>query len=322
MGIREKGRSFTSPPRVGTTIRIVARRICTPKALLALVFVTTTALGPVAFAQASDPARLLSDLPGFDFSRLPAAAKKELVNVLTDEFDACGRPLTLMASLKKGDACKHTKRLVGYAAFQASEGSAATEILNGLAKYNQTFSGKRTKLPVDERQCVGPKEAKVTLVEFSDFECPYCNAARPMIDELIKSRPQVRVCFATFPLAIHPNSTLAGQAALFARDNGKFLTMSAALFDNQTALSEALIRQLVKKVGLDEKAFEKAVAEKKYLDELTASKEAGKAGGVDSTPTVFANGRKVTLLFSLETMLLAVDDEQDWVTGNSSWNGN
>jgi protein-disulfide isomerase len=301
---------------------MVARRVCTQQALLALFVATAAFDAPVAFAQGSDPARLLSELPGFDFSRLSTAAKKELVLVLTDEFDACGRPLTLMASLKKGDACKHTKRLVGYAAFQASEGTAATEILNGLAKYNQTFSGKRTKLTVDERQCVGPKDAKVTMVEFSDFECPYCNAARPMVDEIIKSRPQVRVCFALFPLAMHPNSTLAGQAALFARDQGKFLTMSNALFDNQLALSEGMIRQLVKKVGLDEKAFGKAVAEKKYLDELNASKEAGKAGGVDSTPSVFVNGRKITLVFSLETMLLSVDDELDWVSGNLSWNGN
>ncbi|MBL8919767.1 MAG: thioredoxin domain-containing protein [Myxococcaceae bacterium] len=273
-------------------------------------------------AQGNDPARILSELPGFDFSRLSAAAKKELVSVLTDEFDACGRPLTLYASLKKGDACKHTRRLVGYAAFQASEGSPATETLNALAKYNQSFTAKRAKLAVDERQCVGPKDAKVTLVEFSDFECPYCNAARPMIEEVIRARPQVRVCYALFPLAGHANSTMAGQAALFARDNGRFLTVSNALFDNQTSLSDALIRTLVKKAGLDEKAFDRAVADKKYLDELNASKEAGKAGGVDSTPTVFVNGRKVTLAFSVETLLLAIDDETDWIAGNSSWTGN
>lgn len=315
MGNGEKGRSFTSPHRVGTTIRIVARRFFTAQALFALVSFS-------ALAQGSDPARLLSDLPGFDFSRLSASAKKELVSVLTDEFDACGRPLTLMGSLKKGDACKHTKRLVGYAAFQASESAPATEILNALAKYNQTFSAKRTKFTIDERQCVGPKDAKVTLVEFSDFECPYCNAARPMLDEALKARPQARLCYAPYPLPMHPNATIAGQAALFARDQSKFLAMYNLLFDNQTSLSEGFIRQLVKKLGLDEKAFDKAVADKKYVDELNASKEQGKAGGVDSTPTVFVNGRKLTLTFSVETLLLGIDDELDWVAGNSSWNGN
>lgn len=312
MGIREEERSFTRLDRVVTTIRIVAGRIRTVGVLLVTV-------ASVAVAQGSDPARLLSDLPGFDFSRLSPAAKKELVTVLTDEFDACGRPLTLLASLKKGDACKHTRRLVGYAAFQASEGTPATEIINALAKYNQGFTAKRARFQVDERQCVGPKDAKVTLVEFSDFECPYCNAARPMIDEALKARPQTRVCYALFPLAAHPNATLAGQAALFARDAGKFGAMYNALFDNQLSLSEGFIKALVKKVGLDEKAFDKAVAEKKYLDELNASKEAGRIAGVDSTPSMFVNGRKVTLNPSVETLLLAIDDEADWVQGNSSW---
>lgn len=313
---RQEPRSFTRLIRVATTKRIVARRIRTLTLLTALVT-------QIAFAQSADPARALAELPGFDFSRLALPAKKELLSVLTDEFDACGRPLTLFASVKKGDACKHTRRLVGYAAFQAGEGSPATEILNGLARYNQSFAAsRRTRLTVDERQCVGPKDAKVTLVEFSDFECPYCNAARPMIDEVLKSRPQVRLCYAPFPLASHPNAIFAGQAALFARDQGKFLAMSNALFDNQLSLSEGMIRSLVKKAGLDEKAFDKAVADKKYVDELNASKELGKVAGVDSTPSVFINGRKVSLNFSVEALLLAIDDETDWLAGNSSWNGN
>jgi 2-hydroxychromene-2-carboxylate isomerase len=98
--------------------------------------------------------------------------------------------------------------------------------------------------------------------------------------------------------------------------------MYNALFDNQLSLSEGFIKALVKKVGLDEKAFDKAVAEKKYLDELNASRDAGKTAGVDSTPSIFVNGRKVTLNPSTETLLLAIDDEADWVSGTSSWNGN
>ncbi len=287
-------------------------------------FFTLTAVVLVAAteprAQGAD--RVLSELPGFDFSRLPAPARKELASVLTDEFDACGRPLTLLASVKKGDACKHTKRLVGFAAYQAGEGTPSIEIINALAKYNQTFTGKRAKFSVDERQCQGPKDAKVTLVEFSDFECPYCSAARPVIEDALRARPSARVCYATFPLASHPNATIAGQAALFARDGGKFAAMYNALFDNQTSLSEGFIKGLVKKLGLDGAAFDKAVGEKKYLDELNASKEAGKLAGVDSTPTVFVNGRKLTLPLSVETLLLGIDDESDWLTGNGTWNGN
>ncbi len=276
----------------------------------------------VTLAQPADPARVLADVPGFDFSRLSAPAKRELASVLTDEFDYCGRPLTLLGSLKKGDACKHTRRLVGYAATLAAEGSAATEIIVQLSKYNQSFARARATFKPDERQCLGPKDAKVTLVEFSDFECPFCAAARPVLEAFVKGRPNVRLCMLPFPLQQHPNSALAGQAVLFARDAGKFWPVHDALFDNQLSLSEGFIKQLLGKQGFDVKAFEKAVAANKYVAELTASKEAGKAAGVESTPALYVNGRKYPLALAADTLGLAVDDELDWLAGNNAWTSN
>lgn len=282
----------------------------------------TLVLASTAVQAQQDPSRALADVPGFDFGRLPAPAKRELASVLTDEFDYCGRPLTLLASLKKGDACKHTRRLVGLAATLAAEGSAASEIIVSLSKYNQGFNKGRATFKPDERQCLGPKDAKVTLVEFSDFECPFCAAARPILEDYVKARPQVRLCWMAYPLPMHPNAVFAGQAALFARDAGKFWQLHDALFDNQLSISEDFIRQLLGKQGLDVKAFDKAVAAKKYVDELEASKDSGKKAGVDSTPSIYVNGRKYTLGLNVESLSLAVDDELDWMTGNSAWPSN
>ncbi|HEY1087218.1 MAG TPA: thioredoxin domain-containing protein [Archangium sp.] len=273
-------------------------------------------------AQPNDPARVLSDVPGFDFGRLPAPAKRELATLLTDEFDYCGRPLTLLASLKKGDACKHTKRLVGLAAMQAAEGAAANEIIVSLSKYNQGFIKPRATFKVDERQCVGPKDAKVTLVEFSDFECPFCAAARPILEEFVQKKQNVRLCMMPFPLQQHPNAAYAGQAVLYARDAGKFWPVHDALFENQLSLSEDVIKKLLAKQGLDVKGFEKAVEAKKFLPELEASKDAGKKAGVESTPSIYVNGRKYPLGLSAETLSLAVDDEIDWLAGNAAWPSN
>jgi|APLak6261675434_1056106.scaffolds.fasta_scaffold03210_2 protein-disulfide isomerase len=300
---------------MATTTRIVAHLLA--KSVMVSLVLTST----VALAQ-TDPSRVLADIPGFDFGRLPAPAKKELAALLTDEFDYCGRPLTLLASLKKGDACKHTRRLVGYGASLAAEGAPASEIIVQLSKYNQGFNKGRATFKPDERQCMGAKDAKVTLVEFSDFECPYCAAARPILEEYVKGKPNVRLCWMAFPLSQHPNATIAGQAALFARDAGKFWQMHDALFDNQLSLSEDFIKQLVTKLGLDGKAFDKATAAKKYVDELEASREAGKKAGVDSTPSIYVNGRKYTLGLNTESLSLAIDDELDWLTGNSAWPSN
>jgi hypothetical protein len=136
------------------------------------VVISVLALGAGTQANAQD---VLSNLPGFDFSRLPSPAKKELSNVLTDEFDSCGRPLTLLASIKKGDACKHTRRMVGLAASLTLEGSSANEVIVQLSKYNQTFGKPRANFKIDERTCAGAKDAKVTLVEgpvtFDGIQC-------------------------------------------------------------------------------------------------------------------------------------------------------
>ena len=287
------------------------------KSVLVSVLLTASS----SFAQA-DPARALSDVPGFDFSRLSAPARKELLGVLTDEFDYCGRPLTLLASLKKGDACKHTRRLVAHAAQLAAEGSPSTEIITTVAKYNQGFNRPRAAFKPDPRQCMGAADAKVTLVEFSDFECPYCAAARPILEGYVKSHPAVRLCWMAFPLQQHPNATVAGQAALFARDHGKFWAVHDALFDNQLSLSEPFIRELLGKQGLDLKAFDKVVADKKYLDELEASKDAGRKANVDSTPSIYVNGRKYTLGLNAESISLAIEDELEWAQGNSAWPSN
>lgn len=291
--------------------------------LAKFVTVSLVLVSSLALAQPADPSRVLADVPGFDFSRLPPPAKRELVSVLTDEFDYCGRPLTLLASLKKGDACKHTRRLVGLAATQAAEGAAATEIIVSLSKYNQGFNKARASFKVDDRQCLGSKDARVTLIEFSDFECPFCAAARPILDSYVKQHAaQVRLCMMPFPLQQHPNALFAGQAALFARDAGKFWAMHDALFDNQLALGEDFIRQLLAKQGLDLKGFEKALSAKKYVEELEASKEQGKKAGVESTPSIYLNGRKYPLGLNVESLSAAVDDELDWLTGNSAWPSN
>lgn len=306
---------FTRLGWVATTIRLVATSFSQAKSCTCTLALTLMA--SVGWAQ-TDPARSLSELPGYDFSKLPGPAKKELLSVLTDELDGCGRPLTLYASLKKAP-CAHTKRLVGYAAQLAAEGNPASEILLALSKYTQTFFTKRAVLKIDERQCLGPKDAKVTVVEFADFECSVCAAARPVVQDFEKKRPGVRVCYAPFPLSSHPNGMTAAQAALFARDAGKFWAMHDALFDHSATLSEPAILRLAGTIGLEAAALGKAMAKGKYVDEINASKEAGVAAGVNSTPTFFVNGRKLSLGWGLEALILAVDDEQDWVAGQNAW---
>lgn len=311
------GASFTSHRWVATTRRTLKHK---PACVLTfLAFVTLGWVSPAA-AQGSEHDRVLQ-APGLDFSRLTPPAKKELAAVFTDEFDYCGRPLTIAASLKK-DPCKHTRRLATFAATMAAEGVTANEIIVALSKYNQGFTARRVAFKPDEKMCKGPADAKITLVEFADFECPYCNAVRPILAEVMKKRKDVRLCYQPFPLAGHANAVPASTAALFARDAGKFWQMYDSLFDNQLQLSTDLIKKLCTKHGLDAAAFEKALTGGKYTEELNASKELGKQAGVDATPMIYVNGRKLTLNPTAEALLVAIDDELDWAAGKSAWPSN
>ena len=259
-------------------------------------------------------------VPGMDFSSMPPAAQRELQNVLSDDFCYCGCPHALGACLRAHPTCKHAKRMTKLAAAQALTGMAATEIINGLSQYYLSFRDPVKTFTVDERQCVGPKDAKVTLTEFSDFECPFCGKARPMLETFIKENAKkARLCWMAFPLPQHPNATPAGQAVLYARDHGKFWQMHDALFENQTKLNLELIKQLGKKVGLTQPDFEKLFGTTRYVSDLDASRNQGRTAGVDSTPTLFLNGHRLSLTLNAETLAQAVDDQMEWEANKAAW---
>jgi protein-disulfide isomerase len=264
---------------------------------------------------------IIGGIPGLDFTSLSPAAQRELANVFTDEFCYCGCPHTLGACLKTHASCKHAKRMALLAAPEAQAGVAATEIILELGKYYRAFREGRATVKVDDRMCKGAADAKVTLVEYSDFECPYCGQAAPMLSQLAKDlgAKGLRVCYAPFPLQGHPNAMPAAQAALFARDRGKFWEMHDLLFQNQHSLSIAAIKQLADKIGLSGAELGKAFDEKKYVEELNTWKESGRVAGVDSTPSLYFNGRKFNLPMNPETLAHSTDDELEWVAGKNAW---
>lgn len=259
-------------------------------------------------------------VPGMDFSSLSPAAQKELSSVLDDEFCYCGCPHTLGQCLRNHKGCQHAKKAAALAAALAAGGADSSDVIITLSRYYLSFRQPRQTFKVDERMCQGSKDAKVTLVEFSDFECPYCGAARPVLEKFAKEHAKdVRFCYAPLPLRMHANAIPAGQAALFARDHGKFWQMHDALFENQRHLNPEEIKSLAGKVGLDVAALQKVFDSGKYVDELRASQATAQMAGVDSTPTVFVNGRKMGLPPKAEFLEQALSDEREWTSHGNSW---
>jgi len=139
---------------------------------------------------------------------------------------------------------------------------------------------------------LGPETAKVTLVEFSDFQCPYCAAAHDTVHQVRERYPQVRIVFRHFPLAFHEHARLAAQAAVAAHAQGKFWPYHDRLFTHQNALDRKSLESYAQELGLDVAAFKKGLDDNSFDAQVEADLSLGRSVRVDGTPTMFINGRR------------------------------
>lgn len=140
----------------------------------------------------------------------------------------------------------------------------------------------------------GPQDAKVTVVEFSDFQCPYCSRAATAVDQIKeKYGTRVRFVFRQFPLPMHENARGAAEAALAANAQGKFWEFHDKMFQNQSKLSRESLEGLAKEAGLDLAAFKKALDSKTYAADVDSDVKLGESVAVNGTPTMFINGARV-----------------------------
>ncbi|HEX5747020.1 MAG TPA: thioredoxin domain-containing protein [Archangium sp.] len=137
----------------------------------------------------------------------------------------------------------------------------------------------------------GPENAPITIVEFSDFQCPYCSRAIETVDQVLKAYPnQVRLVFRHFPLDFHAQAPKASEAALCAQDQGKFWEMHDKLFANQKALEVPALKGYAKELGLDTGKFDKCLDSGEKAAIVQADMADGKKVGVNGTPAFFING--------------------------------
>lgn len=160
----------------------------------------------------------------------------------------------------------------------------------------------------DDDPSLGPATAPVTIVEFSDFQCPYCAQSVPILKELMSKYPdQVRLIYRDFPLeTIHPDSMNASLAAECANGQGHFWEMYEMLFNNQDALDVASLEDYAKGIGLDIAKFRECMSSQRYLDEILNDMADGQSYGVRGTPTFFVSGHRLTGS-SLETLEQVVE---------------
>ncbi|HEU4765832.1 MAG TPA: thioredoxin domain-containing protein [Pyrinomonadaceae bacterium] len=162
-------------------------------------------------------------------------------------------------------------------------------------------------ISVDDDPTKGPANAAVTIVEFTDFECPACAAMHPVIEEVLKSYgDRVRFVVRDFPLNRHANARKAAEAANAANAQGKFFEYAALLFKNQKALDVPSLKKYASEIGLDRARFDAALDRGTYAAEVRKDMQDGEMYGVGVTPTIFVNGVQLRAL-SADGLKEAID---------------
>lgn len=151
------------------------------------------------------------------------------------------------------------------------------------------------KLVSDDDPQRGPKDAKVTIVEFSDYQCPFCERffqqTLPALRESYGDK--IRFAFKDFPLPMHPDANKAHEAARCAGDEGKYWEMHDMLFENRSSLGVESLKRYARNLGLNAAKFNDCLESGKYEKAVKADVNAGRAAGVNGTPTFFINGERL-----------------------------
>ncbi len=204
-------------------------------------------------------------------------------------------------------------RIVEYLKQQKTDQRRAAFIEELKKKYKTTVALRPPMINVataGRPERGGGAKAPVTIIEFSDYQCPFCGRAEGTVDQVMKTYgDKVRLVYRDFPLPMHPLARPASEAANCANAQGKFWEYHAKLFANQTALSEDKLKEYAKDLGLDTAKFEACLAQKPFKAAIDKDIEDGSKVGVTGTPAFFINGRMLSGAQPFDKFKEVIDEE-------------
>jgi protein-disulfide isomerase len=156
----------------------------------------------------------------------------------------------------------------------------------------------------------GPANAPIEIIEFSDFQCPYCQRANPTVDQVLKTYgDRIRFVYRHFPLGNHPNARPAAEASQCAAEQGKFWPYHDKLFANTSRLANTDLKQHAAELGLDTTKFNACFDSQKYRAQVEADMRDGEEAGVNGTPAFFINGRMLSGAQPFDAFKRVIDEE-------------
>jgi len=184
--------------------------------------------------------------------------------------------------------------------------------LRGKYKVQSLLEPLRTSIATAGEPTQGGDAAKVTIVEFSDFQCPVCRRMEPVLKKVMKNYgDQIRLVYRQFPLAnLHPHAEKAAEASLCAFEQKKFWPMHDTMFSDQSKLAVKDLQRSAAKLGMDAKQFKQCLDDGKYAGRVSRDIAEGQATGlITGTPTLFVNGRYISGAVPYDRLASVIDDE-------------
>ena len=258
-----------------------------------------------------------TSLAGVDLTGLTPAQQASALKILREQGCSCGCSMKIAECRVKDPACGVSKGLAALVVKNLMAGKSAEEVAKEL-------TAETTKAPspppvledpisisIEGDPVRGPANAKVTLVEFSDFQCPYCASAAGKITALMAKYPNdVRLVFKQFPLDIHGQAQMAAQASLAAARQDKFWELHDKMFANFRRLNRDNVITWAKDLGLDMARFLEDMDSADVKARVTKEIQEGVNAGVAGTPTFFINGKKYNGAVEVDRLSPIIEQEK------------
>lgn len=256
-----------------------------------------TALTLGAQTPSPDAWKTSETLNDVDLSGLTPVQKKAVLKIVREQDCSCQCGMKTAECIMKDSNCSYSRTIAKIAIQGVKDGKSLIEISKLMDASPKAHRPKLLEAPiniaVDGAPVKGPADARITLVEFSDFECPFCSAAEKQVDIVMAAYPKdVKLIYKQFPLSMHPHAQMAAEASLAARDQGKFWEMYDVLFKNYRRLSNDNILIWAKEIGLNMDKFKTDLVSGKYKAIVAKDLADGEAAGVYGTPAFYINGKQ------------------------------
>ncbi len=231
-------------------------------------------------------------LPGIDTSMLTSREKREWSSYVSTLLAPCSdTPVSLAQCVQEKRSCSKCVAGTKFVLRGVRDGMSQDQIEKS---YHNRFDADRIKnVALDGSPSKGPESAPITLVEFADFECPFCAMEAPVLEKSWQGhKDSVRFVYKYFVISAHPHGESAARAAIAAGNQGKFWEMHDTLFANRDHLEGADVDSYAKSLRLDMAKFHVDMQAPATTDRIERDKKLGESVGVQGTPTIFVNGRE------------------------------